>query len=411
KERYTTELSYLVSNIRSVVRKTGNKVFAIYSPVRREGKSLVSLQTALSLADRRMKVLLVDIDFFSPKLTRLFNKKAEMGLTDYFSEKCGIEDIIHTTENENLSFTAVGTLKMKDNLGYDEPFLSDFIDYAKENYDIVIFDTPALLYIPDIVNFMDKIEKVILIVHLGHTTRSSLDRMLNILHNYRAKITGVVLNDLKVNFIGKYSDYYHYEYYEKEEKSEEVSVQNNTESSFDEKPGFFYNLSHSKWTWALLGLVIIAVLGFFSMSFLPQFKLPSSFDNKKDIETIKPSTEPFHSPVADTSGIIVPADTISLIQSVSQPQAQAAVASEYIDTVKIEAGLRLTLISLKYYGQKQFWVYIYLANKDRIADPSNISVGTHIYIPRPEKYGIDPTNKKSLDEAAALQTKIINKEL
>lgn len=410
KEKYTSELSNLVSNIRNVVRKTGNNVFAIYSPVRREGKSLVSLQTALSLADRRMKVLLVDIDFFSPKLTRLFNMKSEMGLTDYFSEKCNMEDIIHPTEHENLSFTSVGTLKMRDNLGYDEPFLSDFIDYAKGQYDVIIFDTPALLYIPDIVNFMDKIERVILIVRLGHTTRSSLDRMLNILHNYRTKITGVVLNDLKNNFIGKYSDYYHYEYYDKDVEGDNTESQQKTQSSSDDDRGFFYNLFHAKWTWIILGIIVIGVLGFFSTSFLSGLNLTAPFGAKKT-EVVEPVVAPLHLQATDTSSVIAAVDTTILTPPVAMPQHQPAVASEYIDTVKIEHGLRLTLISLKYYGSKQFWVYIYLANKDRIADPSNISIGTQVYIPRPEKYGIDATNKKSLDEAAVLQTKIINKEL
>ncbi|MCC8171379.1 MAG: HU family DNA-binding protein [Parabacteroides sp.] len=92
------------------------------------------------------------------------------------------------------------------------------------------------------------------------------------------------------------------------------------------------------------------------------------------------------------------------------PQAQKPVVkkpAKIIDKVKIGAGDRLTLISLKYYGHKFFWVYLYEANKDVIKNPNNVPVGTTIKIPAPEVYGIDAHDKASVAKAAALQAKII----
>ena len=86
------------------------------------------------------------------------------------------------------------------------------------------------------------------------------------------------------------------------------------------------------------------------------------------------------------------------------------VTPQYMDTVIIESGSRLTLIAQKYYGHKLFWVYLYLANKDAIADPNNVPIGTSVLIPIPQKYDIDAKNQASLDKAAALQTQILNKE-
>lgn len=92
------------------------------------------------------------------------------------------------------------------------------------------------------------------------------------------------------------------------------------------------------------------------------------------------------------------------------PQAQkpvVATSGKIIGKVKIGPGDRLTLISLKYYGHKFFWVYLYEANKDVIKNPNNVPVGTTIKIPAPEVYGIDAYNKASVAKAAALQAKII----
>lgn len=79
----------------------------------------------------------------------------------------------------------------------------------------------------------------------------------------------------------------------------------------------------------------------------------------------------------------------------------------WVDKVTIAPGNRLTLISLKYYGHKFFWVYIYEANKDVVKDPNNIPIGTVLKIPAPDIYGINSKSKASISKAAALQTKIL----
>lgn len=123
--------------------------------------------------------------------------------------------------------------------------------------------------------------------------------------------------------------------------------------------------------------------------------------------------------IGQNTPTIMPADTDSSAVAVpvplpatreNTPQAQKPVVGKpikIIDKVKIGAGDRLTLISLKYYGHKFFWVYLYEANKDIIKNPNNVPVGTMIKIPAPEMYGIDAHDKASIAKAAALQAKII----
>lgn len=80
-------------------------------------------------------------------------------------------------------------------------------------------------------------------------------------------------------------------------------------------------------------------------------------------------------------------------------------------TVTIARGERLTLISLREYGEKIFWVYLYQANKDVIDDPNNVSPGTVIRIPAPETYGIDKDSRESMLKAATLAQEIYNSKL
>ena len=100
----------------------------------------------------------------------------------------------------------------------------------------------------------------------------------------------------------------------------------------------------------------------------------------------------------------------SVPEVVSEPQGTMQteqVKTKYMDTVVIQTGDRLTLISLKYYGHKIFWVYLYLANKESIPKPNSVAIGTKIHIPVPETYNIDANDEQSIRKAAALQTEIL----
>ena len=55
---------------------------------------------------------------------------------------------------------------------------------------------------------------------------------------------------------------------------------------------------------------------------------------------------------------------------------------EVLLTENITEGSRLAWIAKKYYGDKAYWPYLYEANKDHITNPSLITVGTPIRVPK-----------------------------
>lgn len=84
-------------------------------------------------------------------------------------------------------------------------------------------------------------------------------------------------------------------------------------------------------------------------------------------------------------------------------------SSEETEVVRIQAGDRLTRFSLRKYGHKAFWVYIYEENRSRIKDPDNIPIGTTITLPQASKYKIDARDTNSVNRALILQRSIKNK--
>lgn len=79
------------------------------------------------------------------------------------------------------------------------------------------------------------------------------------------------------------------------------------------------------------------------------------------------------------------------------------------ETATLQMGKTLRLLSLDKYGHREFWIYIYLENKDKISDPNNVPVGTRLKIPAKEKYGINANNPNSVRKAIDRATKELNR--
>lgn len=134
-------------------------------------------------------------------------------------------------------------------------------------------------------------------------------------------------------------------------------------------------------------------------------------------EVGNPTPEAGMNPVpADSTGV-TPPDSASLATDsvvaeppvVEENHPEETPKSDILALVTIKAGDRLASFAKQYYGHKFFWVYIYQYNQDIISDPNNIPIGTELRIPDPGLYGIDATDRSSIDKAAALQSQILGK--
>lgn len=80
---------------------------------------------------------------------------------------------------------------------------------------------------------------------------------------------------------------------------------------------------------------------------------------------------------------------------------------EFVDTVKVTEGVTLVQLSLKYYGNKVFWVYIYEANKDILPSANHIALGTKIKIPSMPNIFIDPNDTFVMNNIKKLKNRYV----
>jgi nucleoid DNA-binding protein len=83
---------------------------------------------------------------------------------------------------------------------------------------------------------------------------------------------------------------------------------------------------------------------------------------------------------------------------------------EFLGEEEITEGTRLTNIAQHYYGKKEFWVYIYEANRDNIVHPDRITPGTIVKIPKVDSRLIDKKNPRCLQKAKELHDLYVGKK-
>lgn len=125
-----------------------------------------------------------------------------------------------------------------------------------------------------------------------------------------------------------------------------------------------------------------------------------------DDELFDTSVEGMVSQPADTSEIKALTDTLSASQAASPEQENQSGKTVY-DTVT--PNRYLTTMAVEHYGNKVFWVYIFLDNQDKIKNPNNVVVGTKLRIPPKEQYDVSTDEKANIEAAKRKQTEIYNK--
>lgn len=73
-----------------------------------------------------------------------------------------------------------------------------------------------------------------------------------------------------------------------------------------------------------------------------------------------------------------------------------------IERIVVREGKTLRIIAEEKFGSREFWVYIYLKNRDKIKNPNVVVVGTELLIPDLSEYDIDASDSQSIAKAKAL---------
>lgn len=72
------------------------------------------------------------------------------------------------------------------------------------------------------------------------------------------------------------------------------------------------------------------------------------------------------------------------------------------ETVVLQTGKTLRILAEEKYGNREFWIYIYLKNKHKIPNPNVVPSDIELLIPHASEYGIDANCSESVQKAKKL---------
>ena len=187
------------------------KTILITSSLPKEGKTFVSLNLAGSIAQADKKVLLIDCDLRKPRLHGIIGAKKNPGLVDYLFNIVDINEIIHPSEVENLSYIFSGTIPPNPAEVLQSKALLSFLSDMRKRFDIIILDSPPIISVTDSEILSRVVDGTVLIVSADVTEIDLMTTAVKLIKNDRSPFLGVVLN----NFVYKngYGSYYKYYYY------------------------------------------------------------------------------------------------------------------------------------------------------------------------------------------------------
>ena len=193
------------------------KVILVTSAMPQEGKTTISANSALVLAQRGSRVLLVDADLRRPGLEKLFSLKPHRGLSTLISGSDKVEDvIIPIPEVPNLWILPAGPIPPQPAELLGSAVMRDHIARWRNEFDHVIIDTPPCLSVTDAVLLSPEVDRVILVARAGQTTKPALRRACDLLLQVNARVMGIVLNAFDLHsahgyyyYGGRYANYYH----------------------------------------------------------------------------------------------------------------------------------------------------------------------------------------------------------
>ncbi len=216
---YAESYRQLHAHIRFAQNENRPRTILFTSAKPQDGKTTVVANLGAVIARSGQSVLLIDADLRKPTLYRYFRAVSTPGLSDYLTGKQGMNEIIHSTNIENLSIVPSGKSDADPSVLLGSDQMHRFLENMTQAFELVILDSSPVLASSDPCALASMTEEVLVVVRADDTRLNELEQALDLLAEIRGKRPSVILNGFDVrkaygirygrSGIGTYYNYTH----------------------------------------------------------------------------------------------------------------------------------------------------------------------------------------------------------
>lgn len=223
----------LRTNVQFARIERAGRVLVVTSPTLQEGKTTTIVNLAITMAQGGQRTLLIGANLRRPSIHRFFGIDREPGLSnilvgsvpwrdcirtvaDILMGRFEMEDIMAAPGLDNLHIIEAGPIPANPSELLSTPAMAAFLREVRDEYDIVLVDTPPILPVTDSAIVASQVDGVILVYQAGKIGRLVLKRAKVHIENVGGKVWGVVLNDVKTEVAGYAYTHYYTHYYGEE---------------------------------------------------------------------------------------------------------------------------------------------------------------------------------------------------
>ena len=189
------------------------QVILLTSATPSEGKTTVAMNLACVLAQRDVRVLLIDADLRRPTVHHRFNINGKVGLSTVLTGSVGLKEAVqHVAEVPKLDILVSGPVPPFPTEMLASDAMKRLVAECRGLYTHIVLDSPPLLSITDSVVLAHDADAVVLVVRQGKANKHAVRRARDLLLRAGTRITGTVLNAVDLNS-PEYYAYYGYSGY------------------------------------------------------------------------------------------------------------------------------------------------------------------------------------------------------
>jgi capsular exopolysaccharide synthesis family protein len=173
-----------------------------------EGKTTVSINLACILAQRNVRVLLIDADLRRPSVHHRLGLQGRVGLTSVLTGSVTLEDAIQTLPDAPmLDILASGPIPPFPTEMLSSDTMHQLLERCRGIYTHIVLDSPPLLSVTDSVVLAREADAVVIVVRYGKSSKHAVARARDLLLRSGTGISGTVLNAIDLNS-PEYQAYY-----------------------------------------------------------------------------------------------------------------------------------------------------------------------------------------------------------